>query len=350
MQCTLLIPHLLLPGEVGDNACRGLALRALEKFLARASRLSFPPIGMEAWLCQAFEVEKQRDWPVAPLTLAVDGRDTGTDYWLRADPVHLQLQRNELRLVGSEQLAITQFEADGFVTALNRHFVSEEMQFLAPSPRRWYLRLPREPMLATSPLSEVIGTDVRAHLPAGNDARSWHGRLNEIQMILHQHENNSRREAEGALSVNSIWLWGGGRKPSIPGHHFCAVWGENTLASALATAAGIDAAPLPHDGLQWVQAAQSSSPAGLEHLIVMENLQTAARNGDIASWRDEVSTLNDNWLSPLLDLLGKSLSRIAMVLPAIESCERFELSPSAMRRFWRTSKPVSAYAARHTKS
>ena len=71
MQCTLLIPQLLLPGEIGADACRELPLPALEKFLARSRRRSLGPIGMEAWLCQAFKVERQHDWPFAPFTLAL---------------------------------------------------------------------------------------------------------------------------------------------------------------------------------------------------------------------------------------------------------------------------------------
>ena len=345
MQCTFLIPHLLLPGEIGENACRELALPALEKFLARSHRRSIGPISMEAWLCQAFEVAKQRDWPVAPLTLALDGCDPGAAYWLRADPVHLQLQRNKLLLIGPGNFTISSLEADRFITALNRHFASEHLQFVAPSPERWYLRLPQEPGIVTNALSEVIGADVRTRLPSGKDARRWHNTLNEIQMLLHDHADNAVREAEGALPINSVWLWGGGFKPAVPGRPFSAVWSNDALACALAAAAGIGVAPLPHDAAQWLESTESSLHSDAEHLIVLGNFESAVRRGDIANWREEISALSLNWLGPLLAQLGKRVTRIAMVVPGAGGCERFELSPPAMLRFWRANRPVSAYVS-----
>ena len=351
MQCTLLIPHLLLPGEIGENACRNLALSALEKFLARSNRFSFEPIGMEAWLCQAFEVEKQLDWPVAPLTLTLDGCDPGAAYWLRADPVHLQLQRNKLLLAGSGQFTLSRTEAERFVSALNQHFISENLQFVAPTPERWYLRLQQTPGIATNALSDVIGSDVRPCLPSGKDAIRWHNIVNEIQMLLHHHPDNIRREATGALPINSVWLWGGGFKPAVAGRHFSAVWSDNPLARALAATAGIHDAPVPRDAVRWLQLCKSSSPSDAKHLIVLETLASALRRGGIATWRDEISALDRNWLDHLLERLGKCVSRIAMIVPGVGGCERFELSPRSMRgRFWRKNRPVSAYASSETKT
>src|SRR5689334_13041556 len=90
MQCTLLIPHLFWPGEAAAATTAGLTLSHLQKLLARAQCERHPGLPTEAWLCEAFEVERQQDWPIAALTLAFDGGEPGTDYWLRADPIHLK--------------------------------------------------------------------------------------------------------------------------------------------------------------------------------------------------------------------------------------------------------------------
>ena len=64
-------------------------------------RAGTPWDAAEGWLCQAFEVDRQRDWPIAPLTLCVDGGEPDLAYWLRADPVHIKVSREGLHLVDS---------------------------------------------------------------------------------------------------------------------------------------------------------------------------------------------------------------------------------------------------------
>src|SRR3954466_4547484 len=80
MQCTLLIPHLIWPRAAYDDVARDLPLPALTTLLARSTLERHDPISPEAWLCQAFEVERQHDWPLAPLTLALDGGEPSAGY------------------------------------------------------------------------------------------------------------------------------------------------------------------------------------------------------------------------------------------------------------------------------
>ncbi|MFN7086286.1 MAG: hypothetical protein ACK4N4_06640 [Burkholderiales bacterium] len=346
MQCTLLVPHLLLPDDAAKEACRGLTLAALPTLLARARRQSFAPLGVEAWLCQAFEVEKQQDWPVAPLTLALDGGDPGAAYWLRADPVHLRLRREQLLLAGGDTLHLSQQEADQLVAALNRHFAADGLQFVAPCAIRWYLRPASAPAITTCALSEVTGTDVNSRLPAGEDALRWHQIWNEIQMLLHDHPLNAAREARGAMPVNSVWLWGGGSRPAVAGRHFSAVWSNETLACALAARADRPAAPLPDDAGHWFAAIDPSQAENARPLLVLDALSGAAQYGDLQKWREEIAALERNWFAPLLAALRRRhLARVTLVTPGIRSCERFELTPADLLKIWRRARALSAYCA-----
>ncbi len=346
MQCTLLVPHLILPRDFGARACRGLALGGLQALLGRSRRQIFPALSTEAWLCQAFEVEKQQDWPVAPLTLMLDDGDPGSAYWLRADPVHLRLHRDQLLLADSGVFNISKEEADQLVPALNRHFERDGLHFLAPRASRWYLRLEHKPEMATHALGETIGRDVNARLPAGKDAMRWHAISNEIQMLLHDHPVNEAREAKGEMAVNSVWLWGGGIRPAIPGRHFSAVWSDEPLAGALGAATSLHAAPLPGDAERWLNSIDPSQEANAHTLIVLGQLAGAAQYGDTARWREEISALDRNWFAPLLGALRqRRISRIALVAPGSENCERFELSPIDLLKLWRRIKPLPAYAA-----
>ena len=99
------------------------------------------------------------------------------------------------------------------------------------------MKLARAPKLVDSQLSEVAGKDVQPYLPAGADALEWHRIFNEAQMLLHEHAVNEAREARGEPAVNSVWFWGGGTRPAVPGRPFDAVWSDDTTAIALAAAA-----------------------------------------------------------------------------------------------------------------
>ncbi|MDH5534899.1 MAG: phosphoglycerate mutase [Betaproteobacteria bacterium] len=342
MQCTLLIPHLLWPEAAASEPGGDCELPALEQILARARRQSFPAIPVEAWLCQAFEVERQQDWPVAPLTLAIDGGEPGEGYWLRADPVHVRAQREELRLADDAIGKITQHEADTLVAALNAHLAADALKFIAPHPARWYLKVAPAPALATHTLSEAAGADVTRLLPSGADALEWHRVGNEIQMLLHDHPINAEREARGAVPINSVWLWGGGTQPPVPGRHFCAVWSSDALAIALAAAADLDSAPAPAGASQWLTAAGDS---GCEsHFVLLDRLAAPARYGDLNAWREGAAALERHWFAPLAPALGdRGLERLTLVSLDRAGCKRFDLTPADRWRFWRRPRPLGAY-------
>ena len=49
--------------------------------------------------------------------------------------------------------------------------------------------------------------------PSGDRARSYHQLQGELQMLLHEHAVNQRREHDGLRVINSLWFWGGGVAP-----------------------------------------------------------------------------------------------------------------------------------------
>ena len=345
MQLTLLIPHLWWPREATDDMYRDLALPELQTLLARAHHSSFPPIPTEAWLCQAFEVERQADWPVAPLTLSIDGGDAGDAYWLRADPVHLSPHHDRLALADSSVFAVSRDEADVLVGALNEHFAMEDMQFFAPRPDRWYVRLETDPEIATHPLREVAGNNVDSFLPAGKNALHWHRICNEIQMLLHNHAVNEAREERGEPAINSVWLWGGGRRPAVPGRHFSTLWSDDALALALAASADVRAAPVPPDAERWLKTVRETSRPDDHHLLMLAQLERAARRDDLSAWREDLGRLDGQWFAPLLAALKQRLLlRLALVAPGPNGCERFELAWPDLFKFWRTARPLASYA------
>jgi hypothetical protein len=341
MHCTLLIPDLFWPRETAEAVLRGLELPALTKLLARARVQRLPAITTEGWLCQAFGVERQHDWPLAPLTLESDGFDAGDAYWLRADPVHIKVERDRLSVVDSALFEISDEEGRAFVAALDRHFSGDGTSFVSSTPKRWYARLAQPPDLVTRSLREVAGRDVQRNLPSGSDALHWHRVFNEAQMLLHGHPANTAREERGEPVVNSIWLWGGGRRAAVRTRPFDYLWSDDASAVALAAAADAPAAPLPANAVEWLAA--TALPGS--HLIVLDALSGAVAYQDLDAWRERLAALEAHWFVPLAEALQRGrISATTMVIPGEAACCRFDTARVDLYKVWRAVKPLSAYA------
>ncbi|HMK14096.1 MAG TPA: hypothetical protein VK460_03695, partial [Burkholderiales bacterium] len=278
MNCHLLIPGLFWRSN--DEAYLEPDLPALRTLLARATTAQDSVPVMEEWLCRTFAVDRQQDWPVAALTLIADGGSPGNDYWLRADPVHLRVDSGQLLLADSRAIGITRDEANQLTQAINSHFNNAGLVFQACRPERWYLRLEKPPQLRTRALAEVAGKNIDEFLPVGADSVYWHGVCNEIQMVLHNHPVNEAREAAGNPPVNSVWLWGGGRRPMITRKPFVHVWTNECLSKGLALASGANISSLQQNAQAWL--AQSRAPG--VHLVVLDSLRDAAQYRDMERW------------------------------------------------------------------
>lgn len=339
----LYIPGLLPAPPLREAACAGLRLPGLETLLARARTESLPAMGKEAWLCRSFGVTRQRDWPVAALTLVRDGIDPGNAYWLRADPVHLHLHRGRLTLVDGAMMPLTAEESEAIVQSLNLHLRDSGRRLLAPGPLRWYLETGDEPDLSTHPLSEVRGRRIDAYLPTGDAAAQWHSLTNEIQMLLHEHPVNGQREGRGALTANSLWFWGGGRKTNAHAGGYAAVWSDEPTAGALGQAAGLPVHSVPDTAAAWLEQA----PDGTS-LAVLTGLDAAAAYGNLVEWRQEIERLDQRWFGPLVGMLrrGELASLRITATDDVEKGFTAALHRRHLWRFWRRRHPFCSLLSR----
>jgi hypothetical protein len=341
MQCTLLIPHLFWPQEAADAVASGLELPAFRTLLGRSRAERFDAVPYEGWLCRAFQVERQQDWPVAPLTLTIDGGEIGDAYCLRADPVHLKMQRDRLLLIENALFDVSADDAQALVSSLNQHFAAEGIAFYTRDPKRWYAKVPRQPKLVTRSMSEVAGNDVDAFLPTGEDALPWHRLFNEAQMVLHASPASAARDERGEPAVNSVWFWGGGVQTRVRGQPYATVWSDDALAVALATLADIPVRDCP-DG---AEAVCRLGEEGSAYLIVLSELSSATGHHDSNAWRERMSALETRWFAPMLRALRhREITRLSVVVPGAASCWRFDIASRDLLKFWRSARPWSEYS------
>lgn len=334
MHCELIVPALFAAREIPR-------LPSLEMLLARGRASQEERLALEAWLAAAFELE---DGPVPAGALAAlaegsDANGPGVDAcWLRADPVHLRLGRDQLTLIPSAGFGIAREEADALVATLNLHF-GAGFTFVAARPDCWCLRSAAEVALEAQAPLELAGQEVDTNLPRGPDAARWHALLNEIQMALHDHPVNLAREQRGEPAVNSVWFWGAGRLPASARGPWQSITADEPVAAGLARLAGLRHRALPEGAREWL----GRAPDEGRHLALLDTLRGAIALGDAQSHAGRLATLEAHWFAPLLEALRAG--RIGMVtVRAPDSGLSYETVRGDLRRFWRRIRPLSEFA------
>ncbi|MBL0141198.1 MAG: hypothetical protein IPP91_03830 [Betaproteobacteria bacterium] len=332
MPLTLLVPDLLPPADAPD-AMKGLRLPRIETWLARGDRAREPGTG-NAWLLRQWGLDSQAS--VAALTLAADGgpRD---GLWLRADPVHQRIDRNALVLHDSSVLALTPAEGDAAVAALNDFFAGDGLEFCAPCPDRWYVRVPPGELPRTVSLDEAVGRNPFGMIPEGGERLKWPSIFSEAQMLLARLPFNTAREAAGRPTLNAVWFWGGGAFPAALPRPFDDVASSDALARSLALASGCPARPLPA-GLAQMPARHSG-----EFLAVVDSLQAPFRRGDAEEWIAAARVLEESWFPDLGEALA-AFGRLRVVLPSERDTVIVDLPPGARWRLFRRTRPLASHA------
>lgn len=261
-----------------------------------------------------------RGWPVAAVTRQRDAGDAAHSTWVRADPAHVYPDINGARMLSyGEALALTQEECAGLLRPLKPLFGDAGFAIDAPTPSRWYVRLPREARLPTfAAPEEALGDDLLDHLPEGPEARRWRALLSDAQVALHNSEVNAQRAAAGKVAVNSLWFWGAGALPDHVRTAFSAIFSDDDAVHALATLAKVAASPLP---ARW-------DAAGGERAFDLRHLR-------------DLALLQAEWIEPILrDLRAGELD--AATLDFADGV-RFVLRARQRWRFWR--RPVGSLMA-----
>ena len=336
MRLTLLVPELLWP-EPNDQLTLGkLSAPGFEWLAARAEFSRQPRRAFEDTLADRFGLN---DAPFGALRLLGETGKTPVDegHWLCADPVHLRFHHERIVLADAGAFDLELDEAHAIVAALNAEFADVGIIYTATA-RRWYLRLNATVNEKFAPISTIAGRRLDSDLTDKNGPLNrW---LNEVQMFLHGHPVNERRQAAGKPAINSLWLWGGGPLPEIAAPEFAAVWTDTPLATGLACAAGIEAPPCPAKLSGLLADADSNT----SQLVVLDSLLPPVLYEDGEGWRNAWQTLDRDWFVPLRSALGRQVDTLSIVAPTIYGQLTWTLHGQDRWKFWRKARPLQAIA------
>jgi len=335
VRLTLLVPELIWP-EPNDQLTLGkLSEPGFEWLAARAAFVRQPRCPFETALAQQFGLA---DAPFGPLRLLGEGEaQQASGHWLCADPVHLRFHHERIVLADAGAFDLEIDEAQAIVASLNAEF-ADVGQFHVATTRRWYLKLNSAVKHHAEPISKIAGRRIDGELTDKNGPLTrW---LNEVQMFLHGHPVNERRQAVGKPAINSLWLWGGGLLPEIAAPEFATAWSNNPLATGLALAAGIEAPPCPASLSRLLADADRNRG----QLVVLDSLLPPVLYEDGEGWRQAWAALDGDWFIPLRAALGRQVESLSIVAPTIYGQLTWTLHGQDRWKFWRQPRPLAALA------
>jgi len=297
----------------------------LAYLLAKAS-VSEEDLPLEALVCAQSGLELMPDYPIAAIAAAEDGLDVGADYWLRADPVHLVLQRDSFSLSEPCPLPVSRAHAQAMIASFNAHFAQDGLKFSLGESGAWYVSLTQPPQIKTALPAIAMGKNVAHFMPLGSTASGWVAYLNEVQMLLHAHAANTEREGAGEVAVNSIWLSGGGVMPATvkPDSDIDCLVGNSAFYKGLAKRSD-----LAYQDIAASLQSVMSHVAGRTHV----RLQLA----------QDLLLAEDSFQALLNGLKNRSITQLVLNLACYEKTLVATIRPLDLYKFWRTTKPMSAY-------
>jgi hypothetical protein len=375
MHLTLLVAD-LVPPELFIAPPDLPALPALQTLLAQGAVSRSQGAFLEEACMQQLGLRHIASNPVAALTLLADGGEPGNDTWLRADPVHLSVSRDNVQLLDSHRIDPTREEADALVADINKHLAADGLAIEVRDAARWYMRIPADEALETSTLWRASGQNLFDHLPA--DSRGvihWRRLQNELQMLMATHPVNAAREQDGRPTINGLWFWGAGalaepppvtqeanrkvmlkldneknaiRPPVVPrpkvDHPYKAVLAKLALARGLAMDRKLSLGELP-------QAFPAPEVTLLNPLCVIHTTTRALRRNDRAEWMHIVKQLDENWFAPAREAVSAGrLDSLTLLLPNERGSLKTKLMPARRWQFLKrlrasatSGKKISAY-------
>lgn len=255
--------NVLVPGLLqAVRACRTSDnYPVLKKLINRGAKNALQNDSFEtvAFSMFNFQPSGSQSLPVAAVSYygITDQRPEG--WCLRIDPAHLEPRLTKLYLIAGRLLEVTRDEADSLTAVIQGLYQDQGWRVYALDSDQWYLIVPNDPGLITTPIARAIGKDVDTLLPAGADESLWHARMNEIQMAFHTSPINAIREAQSRYTINTIWPWGSGELPDLTESVWRRVWSNEPLTRGLAKLSNSNLHSSPKDADELIRDLTSGS-------------------------------------------------------------------------------------------
>ena len=295
--------------------------------LSRAREYPLECGTIERNLCTLFGPESSSGIPlsVSDLTASIDSPDNRCAGIMRADPVHLRADPNQILLFNDPSIMPSAVEADALIKILNSGLPQLGL-CRGRHPARWYF-CPDEgcDAITVSP-SRVNGRSITNFLPSNPGADAFVKMMHEAQILLHEAPLNAERVARGLPTINSIWIWGDELPSNALGTTPRFVIGDDVLTAALARRFKLD---WSIDRAPTELLSQITRGDGDGLLVLGAPTGPIKCGGRISG----IEAFERRWSQPILNSLR--CFRLAE-LRVVTDRETFSLTPWRLRKFWCT--------------
>lgn len=155
--------------------------------------------------------------PLEAASMGIGMKEDDVAY--RCNLVTLKYNKDKTKAVMDDYSSghISTVEAKELVLEINRTVSSQEIRFFpGVSYRHIMLWSKGETNIECTPPHDITGKEISDYLPVGNSEDILRDLMLKSAGILENHPVNKERMKRGDKPANSIWLWGQGKKLSLP--------------------------------------------------------------------------------------------------------------------------------------
>ena len=139
--------------------------------------------------------------------------DRPTVWIAAADPIYLEPRLDHLCLHAQDAESAPAADLRTLIDHLQATLVDSENFGFARLGSCGYLRASTPIATADVPPNVVHRDMPNEFMPSGDAADGYRGLVSEVELALHDHEVNLRRQEQGQQPINCLWFWGGGFAP-----------------------------------------------------------------------------------------------------------------------------------------
>lgn len=261
-------------------------------------------------------------FPIAAIMAFGAGLDASTGYWLCAEPVNLYADLDHVLLFDRNTFELAKHELAQLVREMDEMLLEGGITTHHGHQQSLFFRTVDNSEVSFTPINVVSGKNILQYLPEGDDAAKWCLLQNEMQMQMAQSVVNRDREEKGLVSVNGLWLWGGGYLLRAKYKQvFDAVYTNDLFSRGLAKITSMKAKKLC---------------AHLDEIDVTKNniVVFDAVENNPAAWSDFISEIEKQWLQPALALLKENELD---TLTIMTGKTKLTFTKQHLGQFWRRS-------------